>query len=49
MYTLVIDFNSPSDGIRGDMNRSPGVDSFYRITKLFRLSWFNLILVLFSI
>ena len=49
MNTLIDDFNSPSNRISGDMNRSPVVDSLHRITELFRLSRFDLVLVLLNI
>jgi len=49
MNTLVDDFNSPSNRISGDMNRSPDVDSLHGITELFGLSRFNLVLVLLNI
>jgi len=49
MNTLVDDFNSPSNRISGDMNRSPVVYSLHGITKLFRFSRFDLVLVLLNI
>jgi len=49
MNTLIDDFNYPSNRISGDMNRSPVVNSLHGITELFRLSRFNLFLVLLNI